>query len=86
MIRVGFFLKEAKTKLSELLDKGKKPAKPSPITITRSMASPGCHCLVPAQPDHDPRGRCGALVEEIKRTRVGPRQSLPDRVTTTSGV
>ena len=63
MIRVGSF--EAKTKLSELLDKVEAG---ETVTITRH-GKPVAQ-LIPAQPDHDPEAM-RALVEEIKRTRVG---------------
>lgn len=63
MVRVGSF--EAKTKLSELLDKVEAG---ETVTITRH-GKPVAQ-LVPAQPDHDPEAM-RALVEEIKRTRVG---------------
>ena len=63
MTRVGSF--EAKTKLSELLDKVEAG---ETVTITRH-GKPVAQ-LVPVQPDHDPEQK-RALVEEIKRTRVG---------------
>lgn len=63
MARVGSF--EAKTKLSELLDKVEAG---ETVTITRH-GKPVAR-LVPVQPDHDPE-QMRALVEEIKRTRVG---------------
>ena len=78
MIRVGSF--EAKTKLSELLDKVEAG---ETVTITRH-GKPVAQ-LVPAQPDHDPEAM-KALVEEIKRTRVGrgkpagPGTTIPELI------
>jgi prevent-host-death family protein len=78
MIRVGSF--EAKTKLSELLDKVEAG---ETVTITRH-GKPVAQ-LVPAQPDHDPE-KMRALVEEIKRTRVGrgkpagPGTTIPELI------
>jgi prevent-host-death family protein len=78
MVRVGSF--EAKTKLSELLDKVEAG---ETVTITRH-GKPVAQ-LVPAQPDHDPEAM-RALVEEIKRTRVGrgkpagPGTTIPELI------
>jgi prevent-host-death family protein len=78
MVRVGSF--EAKTKLSELLDKVEAG---ETVTITRH-GKPIAQ-LVPAQPDHDPEAM-RALVEEIKRTRVGrgkpagPGTTIPELI------
>ena len=78
MIRVGSF--EAKTKLSELLDKVEAG---ETVTITRH-GKPVAH-LVPAQADHDPEAM-KALVKEIKRTRVGrgkpagPGTTIPELI------
>ena len=63
MSTVGSF--EAKTKLAELLDKVEAG---ETVTITR-RGKPVAQ-LVPVQPNHDPEAM-RALVEEIKRTRVG---------------
>lgn len=63
METVGSF--EAKTKLAELLDKVEAGES---ITITRHGKAVAR--LVPVTPD-DERERMRALVEEIKRTRVG---------------
>ena len=78
MVRVGSF--EAKTKLSELLDKVEAG---ETVTITRH-GKPVAQ-LVPAQPDHDPEAM-KALVDEIKRTRVGrgkpagPGTTIPELI------
>ena len=78
MIRVGSF--EAKTKLSELLDKVEAG---ETVTITRH-GKPVAQ-LIRAQPDHDPEAM-RALVEEIKRTRVGrgkpagPGTTIPELI------
>jgi prevent-host-death family protein len=78
MARVGSF--EAKTKLSELLDKVEAG---ETVTITRH-GKPVAQ-LVPVQPDHDPDAM-RALVEEIKRTRVGrgkpagPGTTIPELI------
>ena len=78
MVRVGSF--EAKTKLSELLDKVEAG---ETVTITRH-GKPVAQ-LIPAQPDHDPEAM-RALVEEIKRTRVGrgkpagPGTTIPELI------
>lgn len=78
MARVGSF--EAKTKLSELLDKVEAG---ETVTITRH-GKPVAQ-LVPVQPDHDPE-QMRALVEEIKRTRVGrgkpagPGTTIPELI------
>jgi len=78
MVRVGSF--EAKTKLSELLDKVEAG---ETVTITRH-GKPVAQ-LVPAQPDHDPEAM-RALVDEIKRTRVGrgkpagPGTTIPELI------
>jgi len=62
-LTVGAF--EAKTKLAELLDKVEAG---DTVTITR-RGKPVAQ-LVAVRPD-DERARMRALVEEIKRTRVG---------------
>jgi len=78
MVRVGSF--EAKTKLSELLDKVEAG---ETVTITRH-GKPVAQ-LIPAQPDHDPEAM-RALVEEIKRTRIGrgkpagPGTTIPELI------
>ena len=78
MARVGSF--EAKTKLSELLDKVEAG---ETVTITRH-GKPVAQ-LVPVQPDHDPDAM-RALDEEIKRTRVGrgkpagPGTTIPELI------
>lgn len=78
MVRVGSF--EAKTKLSELLDKVEAG---ETVTITRHGKAVAQ--LIPAQPDHDPEAM-KALVEEIKRTRVGrgkpagPGTTIPELI------
>ena len=78
MSTVGSF--EAKTKLAELLDKVEAG---ETVTITRH-GKPVAQ-LVPVQPDHDPDAM-RALVEEIKRTRVGrgkpagPGTTIPELI------
>ena len=78
MARVGSF--EAKTNLSELLDKVEAG---ETVTITRH-GKPVAQ-LVPVQSDHDPDAM-RALVEEIKRTRVGrgkpagPGTTIPELI------
>lgn len=78
METVGSF--EAKTKLAELLDKVEAGES---ITITRHGKAVAR--LVPVKPD-DERERMRALVEEIKRTRVGrgrpagPGTTIPELI------
>ena len=63
MSTIGSF--EAKTKLAELLDRVEAG---ETVTITRRGRAVAQ--LVPVRPDDEP-ARMRALVEEIKRTRVG---------------
>jgi prevent-host-death family protein len=76
---VGSF--EAKTKLSELLDKVEAG---ETVTITRH-GKPIAR-LVPASADEDERARRRALIEEIKRWRVGkdrgakPGSTIPELI------
>jgi prevent-host-death family protein len=76
---VGSF--EAKTKLSELLDKVEAG---ETVTITRH-GKPIAR-LVPASADADERARRRALIEEIKRWRVGkdrgakPGSTIPELI------
>jgi prevent-host-death family protein len=63
-LTVGSF--EAKTKLAELLDKVEAG---ETVTITRRGKAVAR--LVPATVDADERARRRALIEEIKRRRVG---------------
>jgi prevent-host-death family protein len=78
MITVGAF--EAKTKLAELLDKVESG---ETVTITRHGTAVAR--LVPVR-SADEQERLRALVEEIKRTRVGkdrgakPGASIPDLI------
>ena len=78
MITVGSF--EAKTKLAELLD---KVAAGESVTITRRGKAVAR--LVAIKSD-DERARLRALVEEIKRTRVGrgkpagPGTTIPELI------
>ena len=64
MLTVGSF--EAKTKLAELLDKVEAG---ETVTITRHGKAVAK--LVPAAADEEERARRRALIEEIKRRRVG---------------
>lgn len=64
MATVGSF--EAKTKLAELLDRVEAG---ETVTITRHGKAVAR--LVPAAPDEAERARRRALIEEIKRRRVG---------------
>lgn len=79
MITVGSF--EAKTKLSELLDKVEAG---ETVTITRHGKTVAK--LVPAAIDADERARRRALIEGIKRKRVGwdrgarPGSTIPDLI------
>lgn len=79
MITVGSF--EAKTKLSELLDKVEAG---ETVTITRHGKTVAK--LVPAALDADERARRRALIEEIKRKRVGwdrgakPGATIPELI------
>jgi prevent-host-death family protein len=76
---VGSF--EAKTKLAELLDKVEAG---ETVTITR-RGKPVAK-LVPAGPDENERARRRALIEEIKRWRVGkdrgagPGTTIPELI------
>jgi len=78
MSTVGSF--EAKTKLAELLDKVEAG---EIVTITR-RGKPVAQ-LVPVRSDDD-RARMRALIEEIKRTRVGrgkpagPGTTIPELI------
>ena len=79
MTTVGSF--EAKTKLSELLDKVEAG---ETVTITRH-GKPVAR-LVPASVGEDERARRRALIEEIKRKRVGwdrgakPGSTIPELI------
>jgi prevent-host-death family protein len=79
MTTVGSF--EAKTKLAELLDKVEAG---ETVTITRRGKAVAK--LVPAGVDDSERARRQALVEEIKRWRVGkdrgvgPGTSIPELI------
>jgi len=79
VITVGSF--EAKTKLSELLDKVEAG---ETVTITRHGKTVAK--LVPAAIDADERARRRALIEEIKRKRVGwdrgakPGSTIPELI------
>lgn len=66
MSTVGSF--EAKTKLAELLDKVEAG---ETVTITRHGKPVAQLVPVVKDRDHEERERLRALVEEIKRTRVG---------------
>ena len=78
MSTVGSF--EAKTKLAELLDKVEAG---ETVTITRRGKAVAQ--LVPVRSDDD-RARMRALIEEIKRTRVGrgkpagPGTTIPELI------
>lgn len=79
MTTVGSF--EAKTKLAELLDKVEAG---ETVTITR-RGKPVAR-LVPATVGEDERARRRALIEEIKRWRVGkdrgakPGSTIPELI------
>lgn len=79
MITVGSF--EAKTKLAELLDKVEAG---ETVTITRHGKAVAR--LVPAAADEAERARRRALIEEIKRRRVGwdkgakPGSTIPELI------
>jgi len=79
MITVGSF--EAKTKLAELLDKVEAG---ETVTITRRGKAVAK--LVPAAADEAERARRRALIEEIKRKRVGwdkgakPGATIPELI------
>jgi len=79
MITVGSF--EAKTKLAELLDKVEAG---ETVTITRHGKAVAK--LVPAAIDEAERARRRALIEEIKRKRVGwdkgakPGTTIPELI------
>ena len=79
MITVGSF--EAKTKLAELLDKVEAG---ETVTITRRGKAVAR--LVPAIVDAEERARRRALIEEIKRKRVGwdrgakPGSTIPELI------
>jgi prevent-host-death family protein len=79
MATVGSF--EAKTKLSELLDRVEAG---ETVTITRH-GKPVAK-LVPAGLDREERARRRALIDEIKRKRVGwdrgakPGTTIPDLI------
>jgi len=79
MITVGSF--EAKTKLAELLDRVEAG---ETVTITR-RGKPVAK-LVPAVVHEDERARRQALIEEIKRWRVGkdrgakPGSTIPELI------
>lgn len=79
MITVGSF--EAKTKLAELLDKVEAG---ETVTITRHGKAVAK--LVPAAADEAERARRRALIEEIKRRRVGwdkgakPGSTIPELI------
>lgn len=79
MTTVGSF--EAKTKLAELLDKVEAG---ETVTITR-RGKPVAK-LVPAAADESERARRRALIEEIKRWRVGkdrgakPGSTIPELI------
>jgi len=78
-ITVGSF--EAKTKLAELLDKVEAG---ETVTITRRGKAVAR--LVPAAADESERARRRALIEDIKRKRVGwdrgakPGTTIPDLI------
>lgn len=78
-LTVGSF--EAKTKLAELLDKVEAG---ETVTITRRGKAVAR--LVPATVDEDERARRRALIEEIKRRRVGwdrgakPGSTIPELI------
>ena len=79
MTTVGSF--EAKTKLAELLDKVEGG---ETVTITRRGKAVAR--LVPAGPDENERARRRALIEDIKRWRVGkdkgagPGTTIPELI------
>ena len=79
MVTVGSF--EAKTKLAELLDKVEAG---ETVTITRRGKAVAR--LVPAAIDAGERARRRALIEEIKRKRVGwdrgakPGSTIPELI------
>lgn len=79
MLTVGSF--EAKTKLAELLDKVEAG---ETVTITRHGKAVAK--LVPAAADEAERARRRALIEEIKRRRVGwdkgakPGSTIPELI------
>lgn len=79
MITVGSF--EAKTKLAELLDKVEAG---ETVTITRRGKAVAK--LIPAAADEAERARRRALIEEIKRRRVGwdkgakPGSTIPELI------
>ena len=79
MTTVGSF--EAKTKLAELLDKVEAG---ETVTITRRGKAVAK--LVPAVVDAEERARRRALIEEIKRKRVGwdkgakPGSTIPELI------
>lgn len=79
MATVGSF--EAKTKLAELLDKVEAG---ETVTITRRGKAVAK--LVPVAPDESERARRRALIEEIKRWRVGkdrgagPGTTIPELI------
>ncbi len=79
MITVGSF--EAKTKLAELLDKVEAG---ETVTITRRGKAVAR--LVPAIVDAEERARRRALIEEIKRKRLGwdrgakPGSTIPELI------
>jgi len=79
LITVGSF--EAKTKLAELLDKVEAG---ETVTITRRGKAVAR--LVPAIVDTEERARRRALIEEIKRKRVGwdrgakPGSTIPELI------
>lgn len=79
MTTVGSF--EAKTKLAELLDKVEAG---ETVTITRHGKAVAK--LVPAAIDAEERARRRALIEEIKRRRVGwdkgakPGSTIPELI------
>jgi len=79
MTKVGSF--EAKTKLAELLDKVEAG---ETVTITRRGKAVAR--LVPAGADENERARRRALIDEIKRWRVGkdrgagPGTTIPELI------
>ena len=79
MLTVGSF--EAKTKLAELLDRVEAGES---VTITRHGKAVAK--LVPTAPDEAERARRRALIEEIKRRRVGwdkgakPGSTIPELI------
>jgi prevent-host-death family protein len=79
MLTVGSF--EAKTKLAELLDKDE-----SGETVTITSHGKAVAKLVPAAADEAERARRRALIEEIKRRRVGwdkgakPGSTIPELI------